>query len=103
MSAALLPALLFFGTAFAVVQMQAIRNDITPVLTRSEDPRSTLRVVLDGGPFIAVFVLLIGMMLVGYSPFKASLWAMAALIICDNLVETSRRCSPVSQNCGGYR
>jgi TRAP transporter 4TM/12TM fusion protein len=85
MSAALLPALLFFGTAFAVVHMQAIRNDIAPVLTRSEDPRSTLRVVLDGGPFIAAFVLLIGMMLVGYSPFKASLWAMAALIVCDIL------------------
>lgn len=80
MATGLLPALLFFGTAFVVVHLRATRSNIEPKTAASKDPRSTARVLLDGGPFILAFALLIGLMLMGYSPFKASLWAMAAMI-----------------------
>ncbi|MDO6584776.1 TRAP transporter fused permease subunit [Salipiger sp. 1_MG-2023] len=81
MKTGLLPALLFFGTAFAVVHLRAVRSGIAPVTTPTTDPRSTGRVLWDGMPFIIAFALLLGMMLMGYSPFKASLWAMGAMIL----------------------
>lgn len=80
MATGLLPALLFFGTAFVVVHLRAVRSGIEPVTTPTTDPRSTARVLWDGMPFIAAFALLLGLMLLGYSPFKASLWAMGAMI-----------------------
>lgn len=81
MATGLLPALLFFGTAFVVVHLRAVRSGIEPVTAASEDPRSTLRVLWDGMPFILAFVVLLGLMLMGYSPFKASLWAMGVMIL----------------------
>ncbi|ASP19653.1 tripartite ATP-independent periplasmic transporter, DctM component [Antarctobacter heliothermus] len=81
MATGLLPALLFFGTAFVVVHLRAVRSGIEPVTTPSKDPRTTARVLWDGMPFIAAFALLLGLMLLGYSPFKASLWAMGAMIV----------------------
>ncbi|KUP94577.1 TRAP transporter permease [Tritonibacter horizontis] len=82
MKTGLLPALLFFGMAFAVVHLRAQRSGIAPVTTPTTDPRSSVRVLWDGMPFVIAFALLLGMMLVGYSPFKASLWAMGAMIAC---------------------
>ncbi|MFW2587425.1 TRAP transporter permease [Sagittula sp. SSi028] len=81
MKTGLLPALLFFGTAFVVVHLRAVRSDIAPVTTPSTDERSTARVLWDGMPFIAAFAALLGLMLMGYSPFKASLWAMGVMIL----------------------
>jgi len=83
MATGLLPALLFFGTIFVVVHLRAVKSGIEPVTVPSADPRSTKKVLWDGMPFIAAFALLIGLMLLGYSPFKASLWAMVAMIGCD--------------------
>ncbi|OSP54914.1 TRAP transporter [Pseudoruegeria sp. SK021] len=80
MATGLLPALLFFATAFIVVHLRAVRSKIEPKTAASTDLRSTAKVLLDGGPFIIAFVLLIALMLLGYSPFKASLWAMGAMI-----------------------
>jgi TRAP transporter 4TM/12TM fusion protein len=82
MATGLVPALLFFATAFIVVHLRAVRSDIKPNTAPSTDMRSTARVLWDGAPFIIAFGLLIGMMLIGYSPFKASMWSMVALIVC---------------------
>lgn len=83
MAAAILPALLFFGSAFVVVHLQAVKSGIAPntSTTTSEEPLS--RALLKGAPFIAAFGTLITMMLMGYSPFMASLWAMLVLIVGD--------------------
>ncbi|MBU2890701.1 TRAP transporter permease [Celeribacter halophilus] len=81
MATGLLPALLFFATAFIVVHLRAQRSGIEPQTEPSSDPRSTGRVLFDGMPFIITFGLLVGLMLIGYSPFKASLWAMGAMIV----------------------
>ena len=81
MLAAIIPALLFFSSAFMVVHLQAVKSEIAPNTSTSADDDIPLsRVLLNGGPFIAAFGTLIGVMLAGYSPFMASLWAMAVLL-----------------------
>ncbi|MEO9904565.1 MAG: TRAP transporter fused permease subunit [Nisaea sp.] len=80
---ALLPALLFFGSAFFVVHLQAVKSDIKPVKHDQTDGRSLWQVLVDGAPFIGAFSVLLVLMLVGFSPFKASLWAMFVLLLLD--------------------
>lgn len=85
MTTALLPAILFFVAIFAMVHLQAVKSGIQPKTskptTEDEEPLSTL--LIEGLPFIATFITLIGLMLVGYSPFKASMWAMLVLLSLD--------------------
>ncbi|QEE34950.1 TRAP transporter fused permease subunit [Octadecabacter sp. SW4] len=80
MAAAILPALLFFGSAFVVVHLQAVKSGIAPNAGEQVSEEPLAQVLIKGGPFIAAFATLITMMLVGYSPFMASLWAMVVLI-----------------------
>ena len=83
MAAAILPALLFFGSAFMVVHLQAVRSGIAPNQGAEVSDEPIGKVLINGSPFIAAFGTLITMMLMGYSPFMASLWAMVVLIIGD--------------------
>jgi TRAP transporter 4TM/12TM fusion protein len=85
MLTALLPALLFFGSAFVVVHLQAIRLGIAPNVAEVGEEAPLFHVLIKGGPFVLAFGTLITMMLMGYSPFMASLWAMVALIGLDIL------------------
>ncbi len=87
MTTALLPAILFFVAIFAMVHLQAVKSGIQPKTSKlnveEDKPLSVL--LLEGLPFIATFMTLIGLMLVGYSPFKASMWAMVVLLGLDIL------------------
>lgn len=83
MLTALLPALLFFASAFVVVHLQGVRNGIAPSARSETDARPMGHVLMDGLPFIGAFATLITLMLIGYSPFKASLWGMVALLSLD--------------------
>jgi TRAP transporter 4TM/12TM fusion protein len=83
MVTALLPALLFFGSAFVVVHLQATKLGIAPNVAEVGDEDPLYRVLINGGPFVFAFGTLITMMLMGYSPFMASLWGMVALIGLD--------------------
>lgn len=83
MAAGLLPAILFFGSAFCIVHFQGVKLGLGPAKAETEDHRSIWLVLFEGFPFIASFSTLIGLMLFGYSPFKASLWAMLVLIGLD--------------------
>lgn len=85
MSTALIPALLFFGSAFFIVHLQAVKSAIKPATVRQDNGLPLSKVLLQGLPFIATFTTLIALMLMGYSPFKASMWAMVALIGLDLL------------------
>ncbi|MEM8701226.1 MAG: TRAP transporter fused permease subunit, partial [Pseudomonadota bacterium] len=80
MAVAILPALLFFGSAFFVVHLQAVRSGIMPRQEDQGDGRPLRLVLLEGAPFIGAFAVLLALMLAGFSPFKASLWGMAVLI-----------------------
>ncbi len=83
MAAAILPALLFFGSAFMVVHLQAVKSGIEPGTGEGPTEEPLMSVLIKGGPFIAAFGILIAMMLMGYSPFMASLWAMVVLLVGD--------------------
>jgi len=83
MAAGLLPAILFFSSAFYIVHFQGVKLGLAVSRPDMADECSLARVLLEGFPFIASFGTLIGLMLFGYSPFKASLWAMLVLIGLD--------------------
>ncbi|AKS45339.1 TRAP transporter, 4TM/12TM fusion protein [Octadecabacter temperatus] len=83
MAAAILPAMLFFGSAFVVVHLQAVKSGIAPNAGTEVSDEPLSKVLINGSPFIAAFGTLITMMLIGYSPFMASLWAMVVLIAGD--------------------
>jgi TRAP transporter 4TM/12TM fusion protein len=83
MLAAILPALLFFGSAFVVVHLQAVKSGIEPNEGADVSDEPLVQVLINGSPFIAAFGTLITMMLMGYSPFMASLWAMVVLVAGD--------------------
>jgi TRAP transporter 4TM/12TM fusion protein len=81
MIAALVPALLFFATIYIVVHLQAVKNDIQPAPPSTEIREPLWKLLLSGGQFIVPFVTLIGLMVVGYSPFKASFASMILLVV----------------------
>jgi TRAP transporter 4TM/12TM fusion protein len=85
MGVGLLPALLFFASIFFIVHLQAVKSGIVPAAPAHQDSRSTLKVLIDGTRFIATFALLLGLMLTGYSPFKASFWAIILLVVSELL------------------
>lgn len=101
MATAILPALLFFTSAFFIVHLQAVKSGIQPSTEGSSDTRPLGQVLWQGMPFIAAFGVLIALMLWGYSPFKASLWAMAALLSVDLIVRRKLDMDYISRITGG--
>lgn len=86
MKAGLIPALLFFGSIFFVVHLQAVKADIKPVARPTGDDDEALwMILLKGGQYIIPFVSLIAMMVNGYSPFKAS-YISILLLLASNIV-----------------
>jgi TRAP transporter 4TM/12TM fusion protein len=86
MKAGLIPALLFFGSLFFVVHMQAVKNDIKPAARPAGDDDEPLwLILLKGGQYIIPFVTLVGMMVNGYSPFKAS-YISILLLLASNII-----------------
>ena len=84
MKAGLLPALLFFASTFFVVHFQAKKSGLKPKKYK-DDGESTIMVLLNGLQFIIPFLSLIGMMLYGYSPFKASFFSIIILLFLNIL------------------
>ena len=85
MIAGIIPALLFFSTIFMVVHLQALSKGITPKRQQTAPDEPMWRLLLRGGQFIIPFVLLIGLMVYGYSPFKASFVSILVLLGCHIL------------------
>jgi TRAP transporter 4TM/12TM fusion protein len=86
MKAGLIPALLFFGSIFFVVHIQAVKADIKPVAQPTGDDDEALwMILLKGGQYIIPFVTLVAMMINGYSPFKAS-YISILLLLASNIV-----------------
>jgi len=81
MKAAVIPALLFFLSTLFVVHLQALKSDIG-IPAPSDAGQPEVAMTLWGGlPFLVPFIALIGMMIAGYSPVKASAYAIAALVV----------------------
>jgi len=82
MKAALVPALLFFMSIMFVVHLQAKKNGITATTANREIADEPVLKTLWGGlPFIGPFVLLIVLMINGFSPFKACYYSMLVLVV----------------------
>ena len=86
MKAGLIPALLFFISVLFVVHLQAVKSDLAIQERRVQSEFSVVSTLVAGLPFIAPFFTLIGMMIVGYSPVKASFFAIVMLIVIHLLV-----------------
>lgn len=83
MKAGLIPALLFFCSLFFVVHLQAVKANINPVERPADDDNETIwMILLKGGKYIIPFITLVGMMVHGYSPFKASYYSLLLLLAC---------------------
>lgn len=82
MSAALIPALLFFSSLFFVVHFQARKNDLKPLPVDEDTDEATWMILLKGIQFIIPFFTLIIMIMSGYSPFKASFVSILVLLGC---------------------
>lgn len=82
MKAAIVPALLFFVSILFVVHLQAKKNGISvrkPDREIVDEP--VLKTLWDGLPFITPFILLIVLMIKGFSPFKACFYSMVVLLV----------------------
>jgi len=83
MQVGLIPALLFFSSLFFVVHLQALKSGIEGSTIESDDEEPLWKILLHGGQYIIPFVTLIGMMLNGYSPFKASFYSILILLVAN--------------------
>ena len=80
MTAALIPALMFFVSILLIVHLQAVKANMARSAS-ADEPREPLgKVFLPGLRFLIPFFTLIGMMLSGYSPFRASFVALIVLL-----------------------
>ena len=77
MKAGLMPALLFFVSVLVVVHLQALKSGIRPGEPEADAGRMS-KTLLSGVPFVVPFAALVGMMIAGYSPVKASFYAIDA-------------------------
>lgn len=80
MTAAVIPALLFFTSILFIVHLQAVKSDMGRS-TEVPDGPPLAQVFLPGLRFIIPFGTLVGMMLAGYSPFRASFVALIVLLV----------------------
>ena len=87
MKAGLIPALLFFVSVLFVVHLQAVKSDLAIQERSLKSGRLDVGTVVSGLPFIVSFFTLIGMMIAGYSPVKASFVAMVLLVAIHLLVK----------------
>jgi len=79
MKAGLIPALLFFSSILFIVHLRALKSDM-PINTDTGPSESIGPILLPGMRFVIPFLLLIGMMVIGYSPFRASFVALLVLL-----------------------
>lgn len=79
MTAAVIPALLFFTSILMIVHLQAVKSDMARSSGEIDGP-PLRKVFLPGLRFLIPFATLIGMMLSGFSPFRASFVALVVLL-----------------------
>ncbi len=80
MKAALLPAILYFLTIFAIVHFEALKDKIDTSKS-GEDEESLANVLKKGWYFAFPILALIVMMVMGYSPFKSAFYSIVTLVI----------------------
>jgi len=80
MKAGLIPALLFFSSILFIVHLRALKSDMA-ISVDDSPTEPLLSILLPGLRFVVPFALLIGLMVMGYSPFRASFVALLVLLV----------------------
>lgn len=80
MQAALIPALLFFLSILIIVHLQAVKLGITSLPVTDKPMPTGRELFISGIPYVVSFATLVGLMVWGYSPFKASFAALGLLL-----------------------
>lgn len=88
MKVSLVPAILYFASIFIIVHLLAKKNKIAQVNTRDIKPMK--QVLADGWSYALPIIVLIVLMIVGYSPFKSAVYSMIALVVVYALNELIR-------------
>lgn len=81
MRAGLMPALLFFTSVLFVVHLQALKSGLVPESDPGEGGDSLGATLLNGVPFVLPFISLVGMMIAGFSPVRASFYAIVMVLL----------------------
>ncbi len=88
MQAGLIPALIFFTAIFFVVHLQAGRMNLQPNRAEAgEDDEPIGRILVGGLQYMIPFFALIGLIVYGYSPVKASFLSIVLLLVGNLLWE----------------
>jgi TRAP transporter 4TM/12TM fusion protein len=81
MKVSAIPAILFFISVLFVVHLQAVKSGIG-IPDTGDPPDARLPLTLwQGVPFLVPFFGLVGMIIAGYSPVKASAYAIASVVV----------------------
>jgi TRAP transporter 4TM/12TM fusion protein len=87
-AASIIPAIMYFGTVWTFVHIRAVKTGLQPLADDSTPPLSD---VLKRGWFYVLPVLVVIALLVnGYSPTFAATWGIAAAVICSWLNPRTR-------------
>lgn len=90
--AAIIPAVLYFVTIYAMVHLEAEKEGIERV-PRDQLPRLS-DVMKRGWHLLLSLVILVGFLIAGFTPMHAAFWAIAAILILS-FVNENTRMSPV--------
>lgn len=102
MQAAIIPAGLFFLSILCVVHLQALKSGIGAAQNNTDaennDTEEPLVATLRSGlPLLLPFAVLIVMMMLGYSPFKACFWSIIVLLLAQ-IVWRPKELKPIFQS-----
>ena len=86
--AAFIPACLYFFTVFWQVHMESVKMGI---IAPTEGRRTAWNVLKEDGHFIAPLVVIVWVLLEGYTPIRAALVAMATLLVVTALRKKGRK------------
>lgn len=86
--AALIPAVLYFVALLYMVHLEALRRGLRG-LSRSELP-ALIPTIKEGGHLLLPAVLLVTLLVYGYSPMKSGLWALLAVVAISWFKERTR-------------
>lgn len=73
--AALLPALLYFLSAFFIAHFDSLKNKVDCTYTPGEDEKSIWHILMKGWYFLAPIVALVALLINGYSPLKCAYYS----------------------------
>ncbi|WP_251374358.1 TRAP transporter permease [Ponticoccus alexandrii] len=88
LTAALIPAILYFATVYFMVDMEARRLEL-PLMEAADCPR-VRDVLKEGWAPLMSLVALIGLLMIGYTPMFAAFWTILALSVIVMLRQRNR-------------